>query len=181
MASKIDSLLASYEMVINEPWTGTLSTSERTMFLVFDPAEIRRVELRLSDFELATRKAGKRWELISLKSCFPTWMSQHNYREEYFLDPEAVVDQLETKFRQFAIDYLNTAIDKLTTDNNTLIAIKDVSSLYGYTRLTDIVNSVSKAFKGRLLVLFPGEFDKNHYRLLDARDGWNYVARPITI
>jgi len=25
-----------------------------------------------------------------------------------------------------------------------------------------------------------GEFEKNHYRLLDARDGWSYLARPIT-
>jgi hypothetical protein len=180
MASKIDTLLASYEMVINEPWTGTLSSSERTMFLVFDPSEIRKVEMRLGDFELATKKAGKRWELISLKQCFPTWMSQHKYRDEYFVDPESIVDQLETKFRQYAIDYLNTQIDLLTTDENTLIAIKDVASIYGFSRLTDVINSVSKTFKGRLLVLFPGEYDKNHYRLLDARDGWNYIARPIT-
>jgi hypothetical protein len=31
-----------------------------------------------------------------------------------------------------------------------------------------------------LLVFFPGQFDNNNYRLLDARDGWNYLAVPIT-
>ena len=33
---------------------------------------------------------------------------------------------------------------------------------------------------GRLLVFFPGEVEGNNYRLLDARDGWNYLATPIT-
>ena len=34
--------------------------------------------------------------------------------------------------------------------------------------------------KGRLLVFFPGVYEQNNYRLLDARDGWNYLAFPIT-
>jgi len=28
--------------------------------------------------------------------------------------------------------------------------------------------------RGRLLLFFPGEFENNNYRLLDAQDGWNY-------
>ncbi len=180
MANKIDALLSSYEMVIAEPWSGTLSTSERFMFLVFDPAELRRVEIRLGEFELATNKGNKRWELISLKSCFPTWMSNHDYRDEYFADPESLVDQLEAEFKQYAIDFINDELKKRNADDQTLIAIKDVSSLFGFGRLSDVLNSLSNDFKGRLLILFPGEYDKNHYRLLDARDGWSYLARPIT-
>jgi hypothetical protein len=34
--------------------------------------------------------------------------------------------------------------------------------------------------RGRLLIFFPGPFDRGNYRLLDARDGWNYHAVPIT-
>ena len=34
--------------------------------------------------------------------------------------------------------------------------------------------------RGRLLVFFPGVYEQNNYRLLDARDGWNYHAVPIT-
>jgi hypothetical protein len=33
---------------------------------------------------------------------------------------------------------------------------------------------------GRLLVFFPGSRDGNVYKLLDAREGWNYLATPIT-
>jgi hypothetical protein len=46
--------------------------------------------------------------------------------------------------------------------------------------MSDILSGCSGSFKGRLLLFFPGEYDKNQYRLLDARDGWNYLARPIT-
>jgi len=30
-------------------------------------------------------------------------------------------------------------------------------------------------------VFFPGQLEQNNYRLLDARDGWNYMAVPISI
>lgn len=181
MASKVDSLLESFEMVINEPWVGTLATSERTMFLVYDPAEQRKIDFRLPDFESATRKASKDWVLISLKSCFPSWMASHDYRDEYFNDPDALVDQLEFDFKHFSISFINKAIADHQTDEKTLVVIKDCSSLFGFSRLSDILNGIDPHFKGRLLVLFPGEFEQNHYRLLDARDGWNYLARPITL
>jgi len=32
-----------------------------------------------------------------------------------------------------------------------------------------------------LLVFFPGTKNDNNYRLLDARDGWNYLAQGITL
>lgn len=181
MASKVDTLLVNFEKVIKEPWGGTLSTAERVMFLVYDPAEQRKIDFRMSDFETTTKKAGKKWVLISLKPCFSQWMSQEEYAEEYFNDPEALIDQLEGSFKDYAIKFLNESINKYEVDELTLVAIKDVSSMFGFARLSDILNGISLDFKGRILVFFPGEFDKNHYRLLDARDGWSYLARPITM
>lgn len=180
MASKLDTLLTSFEKVIHEPWSGTLSTSERVMFLVYDPAEQRKIDFRITEFEFATKKTGKKWEVISMKSCFPSWMSAHEYRDEYFNDPEALIDQLENDFKHFSINFLNNAIKECKADENTLVALKDVSSLFGFARLSDVLNSVNSNFKGRLLIFFPGEFEKNHFRLMDARDGWSYLARPIT-
>jgi len=180
MASKIDQLLAAFELVVNEPWSASLSGQERVWFLVYDPAEQRKIDLRIGDFETATIKADKRWVNISLKKCFPTWMANHDYKEEYFNDPETLVDQLEAEFKQFAINFLTKAIEKYETNENTLIAINDISSLFGFSRMSDVVNGCSSAFKGRMLIFFPGEYTKNQYRLLDARDGWSYLARPIT-
>ncbi len=180
MQSKIDQLISAFESVVNEPWTTSLSGQERIWFLVYDPAEQRKVDLRIGDFETTTIKAKKRWVSISLKKCFPLWMSKHDYKEEYFNDPESLVDQLEGEFKLFAIDFIIAEFEKLGTDENTLIAVKDISSLFGFNRLSDVLSGCSNYFKGRLLLFFPGEYDKNQYRLLDARDGWNYLARPIT-
>jgi hypothetical protein len=72
-------------------------------------------------------------------------------------------------------------ISNTTCDENTLIAIKEVSSLFGFTFLSEVIKGCASALKGRMLIFFPGEFEKNQYRLLDARDGWNYLARPITL
>jgi hypothetical protein len=181
MQSKIDQLITSFEAVVNEPWPSFLSGQERIWFLVYDPADQRKVELRIGDFETTTLKTKKRWISISLKNCFPNWMSKHNYKEEYFLDPESLLDQLEAEFRQFATEYLISEFEKQGTDDDTLIAIRDISSLFGFCRVSDILSGCANNFKGRLLLFFPGEYDKNQYRLLDARDGWNYLARPITV
>jgi len=42
-----------------------------------------------------------------------------------------------------------------------------------------LIEAVSPSIRGRLLVFFPGERQGHNYRLLDARDGWNYLAVPI--
>jgi len=39
---------------------------------------------------------------------------------------------------------------------------------------------VEDSVRGRLLLLFPGEYRQNVYRFMDARDGFNYMAIPIT-
>jgi hypothetical protein len=44
-----------------------------------------------------------------------------------------------------------------------------------------MLKEVVKDIRGRLVVFFPGEYEDNNYRLLDARDGWNYLAVPITL
>ena len=181
MQSKIDQLLTAFEKVVKEPWASTLSGQKRIWFLVYDPAEQRKVDFRLGDFETATMNAGKKWKSVSLKQCFPSWMTNHEYREGYFKKPQHIVDQLEAEFIPYAIQFLKNELSKIDQDPNTLIALKDVSALFGFVRLSEIIKSCDKDFKGRLLIFFPGEFEHNQYRLLDARDGWDYLARPITL
>ena len=109
------------------------------------------------------------------------WMANHEYKEDYFSNPEYIVDQLEAEFIPYAIQFLKNELKKIEQDGDSLIALKDVSALFGFARLSEVLKSCDKDFKGRLLIFFPGEFEHNHYRLLDARDGWDYLARPITI
>jgi hypothetical protein len=53
-----------------------------------------------------------------------------------------------------------------------------VGTLFGLARVSSVVEGIKDSIQGRLLVFFPGEhLPENHtYRLLDARDGWNYLA-----
>jgi hypothetical protein len=180
MPTRIEFLIEAYTKVVKEPWSSALSGQERIWFLVYDPAEQRKINLHLGDFDTATIRAGKKWRSISLKRCFPSWMASHEYREDYFTSPEYIVDQLEAEFIPYAIQFLKNELAKIDADEHTLIALMDVSALFGFARLSEILKSCDRDFKGRLLIFFPGEFEQNHYRLLDARDGWDYLARPIT-
>lgn len=180
MANNVDSLIHAYDKVVSGKWEETLSAQERIWFLVYDPDSQRKVDFRLIDFENTTKKGGKKWVNISLKDCFPKWMVSHEYRDEYFLEPDSLIDQLEFDFKAFAIENIKQKIRKHQIDNETVIALTDVASLFGFARLSDILNHIASEVKGRLLVFFPGEFEKNQFRLLNARDGWSYLARPIT-
>jgi len=61
-----------------------------------------------------------------------------------------------------------------------VVAVSGVASLFGFMRVSRLMELVEDSICGRLLVLFPGAYEDNNYRLLDARDGWNYHAVPIT-
>ena len=55
-----------------------------------------------------------------------------------------------------------------------------VGALFPFAKTSALVKAVQDDVPGRLLVFFPGTHEHNVYRLLDARDGWNYMAVPIT-
>jgi hypothetical protein len=56
-----------------------------------------------------------------------------------------------------------------------------VGALYGFARVSRVLKLIEGDIRGRLVVFFPGQYEQNNYRLLDARDGWNYLAVPITL
>ena len=177
--SKVNQLLAKFESIINEPWPTGLSGQEKVWFLIFDPIDLKKVHFKLSEFEMATQNAHRDWLLISLNDYFTNWLSKHDYKEAFFEEPEYISDALQTEFR----DYIIQEINKELTENseNTLLVLKDTSAIFGFIKLSEVVQDVSNKIKGRLMVLFPGEFSNNQYRLMDARDGWDYLARPIMI
>ncbi len=47
-------------------------------------------------------------------------------------------------------------------------------------RVSSLIERVEDGVRGRLLIFFPGEYANNVYRFMDARDGFNYMAVPIT-
>ena len=59
------------------------------------------------------------------------------------------------------------------------VAVIGAGSLFGFTRLSRVLTLVEPDIRGRLLVFFPGQYEDNTYRLLDARDGRLLSERAV--
>ena len=104
-------------------------------------------------------------------------MAGQEYRESYFEDPESLESAMP-EFLEFTACRLRNELQQ--ADSNTVVAVLGAATLFGFVRVSELMDAVKDAIVGRLLVFFPGEYEANNYRLLDARDGWNYLATPIT-
>lgn len=177
--SRIEGLLKAYSEFVAQPWSTNLAGAEKVWFAVYDPTQERRLLLRIPDFETATRKTGHYWRHLDLSSSFARWMAKVKYRESYFEDPEA----MDLALRNYGIavtDEVKSVLAAPDSTANTAVAISGVGSLFGLARTSEVIEKVTAAIRGRLLVFFPGRFENSQYRLFDARDGWNYLAVPIT-
>lgn len=176
--NEIERLHTEYERFVRTPWDRTLAGAQKVWFAIYDPAQERRLRLRIPDFEVATRNAGHSWVLIDLTDSFARWMAQHDYREAYFEEPELMVTALD----EFAAAIAGQVIATLTSDvvdDQTVVAVAGLATLFGLTRASKLLRTVDASIRGRMLVFFPGQHEGSNYRLLDARDGWNYLAVPI--
>lgn len=179
--SYVDELLAAYRRFVALPWQENLAPPQRVWMAVYPPEQERRIRLHLPEFKAATQESGHGWALVDITTSFERWMAAHDYRDAYFEDPEL----LETAMPAF-FDHLVTEVrDQLSQHSitNAVVALLGAGTLFGLgdaVKVSALLNSVNEAIAGRLLVFFPGEHEGNSYRLLDARDGWNYLAIPIT-
>ena len=178
---RIEKLAERYTRYISLPWQKDLAGAQRAIFVVYDKTEERRLRARLELFALATKEAGHGWKECDLTTAFSSWMTGIDYRDTYFESPEDLELKLEEDFVDFVADKLRTELTADDADDQTVVGVYGLASLFGFARVSEIMARVEKSIRGRLVVFFPGEFGDNNYRLLDARDGWNYHAIPITL
>ncbi len=177
MSSRIVRLVQSYQSFIDLPWETGLAGVQKVIFAVYDKTEELRVRAQIQEFEIATKAAQHQWSLIDITDEFPKWMASHDYRESFFESPGDLQDCLP-EFTESVVASINSTLEE--ADENTVVALQGVAAVYGFSHVSEIVAKVANNVKGRLLVLFPGEYENNNYRLLDARPGWDYQAVPIT-
>jgi len=177
--SKIEELVGAYSRFVRLPWERNLAGPQRCWFVVYDPRDERRLRNRVTLFDLATHEAGHGWALCDLTDAFAMWIAAEEYRESYFASPDDL-DMVLGDFRQATADRVRAALTAPTTTADTVVAVLGVASLFGLLKVSQVVEDVAPHIRGRLLVFFPGEYEGSNYRLLDARDGWNYLAVPIT-
>lgn len=177
----IEELVGSYKSHISAPWQRNLAGAQKAIFVVYPKTDERRLRARLELFLLATKESGHGWLPFDFTQVFARWMAAAKYREEYFCTPADMATKLESDFVPYAAGQLREVLTSPGADENTVVAAYGVASLYGFTQVSKVLEEVDQAIRGRLVLFFPGEFDNNNYRLLDARDGLNYRAVPITL
>lgn len=177
--SQIEKLAKVYERHVGVPWQRTMAGAQRVMLAVYPKEKERLLRARAGEFEEATRRTGHGWTLVDATPWFAEWMAAHDYRESYFEDPELLDMSLDEDFLDTAKGRLREALE--AAEEETVVALLGIASLYGFLRVSELIRAVETSIRGRMLVFFPGTKNENNYRLLDARDGWNYLAQPITL
>ena len=180
--AQIERLIQSYDTRVSLPWERSLAGPQRVWFAVYHKGEERRLRRRLDEFEISTKRAKHGWITIDLTDAFAHWLSQHEYRDGYFETPEHLEGESPAvdDFKEAIVRQVTDVLTSTKADENTVVSIYGVASLFGFLKTSELVSKVESAIRGRLLVFFPGEHENNTYRFLDAREGWDYLAVPIT-
>lgn len=179
--SYVEDLLGAYRTFMSLPWQGSLAPAQRVWMAVYPPEHERRLRLHLIEFESATKHSGHGWALIDVTTAFERWMAGHEYRDSYLESPELLQSAIPAFFDAL-VGEIRDELGRFQ-DPNGVVALLGSGTLFGLgdeLKVSAVLNAVNDSIAGRLLVLFPGEHEGNSYRLLDARDGWNYLATPIT-
>jgi hypothetical protein len=178
--ARIEELAEHYGRHIATPWQRTVSGAQRIVMVVYDKELERTLRARMLAFENATRQAGHDWHEVDVTGAFAEWMAADEYRDDYFMSPEDMQLKLDAEFNASIAQRIRSVLLKPEVTQNSVVALYGVGSLFGFTRVSQLLKVIERDIKGRLVVFFPGQFESNNYRLLDARDGWNYLAVPIT-
>jgi hypothetical protein len=178
---RIEQLAEKYRQHIGLPWQQTVAGAQRVILVVYDKELERALLARKQLFELATRETGHEWFELNVADSFARWMAADEYRDAYFESPDDLQLKLDSEFAESVAGRIRPLLERPEATSSSVVAVFGVGALFGFTRVSRILKLLEPYIRGRLVVFFPGVYDQNNYRLLDARDGWNYLAVPITV
>ena len=179
--SYVEDLITAYGRLVALPWSQSVAPPQRVWMAIYPPEYERRLRLHLPEFKNSTLSAGRPWAQVDITRHFETWMASHEYAQTYFEEPE-LLDTALPAFFGHLVENVRAELEA-HRDAKGVIALVGAGTLFGLgdtVKVSALVSAISASVDGRLLVFFPGNHEHNSYRLLDARDGWNYLATPIT-
>jgi len=174
----VASLISNYRRFVSLPWASSLAGKQRVWLAVYPPSEERRVRANLQEFENVTREAGHGWMLVNVSNAMPEWLAALKERNSYFAEPEFLADT--QALEDNVAEAIRSACLSSDVTEKTVVCVLGVGTLFDFVRISHLLERSEDAIRGRLLVLFPGEHQHNTYRFMNARDGFNYLATPIT-
>lgn len=176
--SRIERLLDKYKSHISTPWQ-EVAPAQRVIFCIYPEWHERRLRAKIDEFEIATVQAGYKWVLFDLTDIFADWLAGQRYAEKYFEKPH-LLSSLQPNFLAYIDEQFQIFVEHAKADRDTVVALKGVGSLFGFMKVKEVVEKLVPLVSGRLLVFFPGTYENNNYRLLNAYDGWDYLSVSLT-
>lgn len=182
--SLAQTILEKLKEYLTLPWPQNVSARERVVMVVYPPNDERKLRrlLESGEFsrEIATTDHG--WTELDLGPEFSKWLAGSEYAEQYLQRPERLWDDSGNirGLREHLIYQVAEKCKAMTS--NDVLALVGGGGLFGLFSVSSLVEQIESHIPGRLVIFFPGEHDakNNSYRLLGAKDGWGYLAVPIT-
>lgn len=166
------------------PWRDNVSARERVVMLVYPPSDERKLRRLIESGEFASeiKTTGHGWYELDLAPEFSRWLAQYEYRDRYLSRPERLWDDQGNVrgLEEHLVGRIAEVAQRLTS--NDVLALVGSGGLFGLHSVSTLVERIESHIPGRLVIFFPGEHDakQNAYRLLGAKDGWGYLAVPLT-
>ena len=176
---RVEDLAERFGRHMQVPVSVTGVAAERVLIVVYDKELERPLRERFGEFQNQAEAAGRRFARVDCTTMFADWMASLEYRDSYFEEPEHLSSKVEGEFKKVVVERLRQSLKG--ADARTVVAVTGTASLYGFVRLSEVIREIEPDVQGCLAVFFPGTKDSSNYRLLDARDGWNYLAHSISL
>lgn len=177
--SRVSDLVDAYKAELSLSWKDNVSGGERVWMLVYPPDLERQMRHSLPSLGLATTQTGRDWIVIDVMDDFGRWLSSHRYAEAFYEEPSDLTQSILDHFEMALVARIREALEMAPA--GAVVSLVGIGSIFPFLRASSVIKSIDSAISGRLLVLFPGLHDPetHSFRLLDARDGFNYRARVI--
>lgn len=177
--SRVRNLVKAYEEFIALTWQEEIAASQRVIMCVYDEQDELKLRAVKGEFEIVTTHAEHAWFEYDLTDLFSRWMMANPSAEKCFARPNLFTSILHTFKKSIVLDF-EECLKQNKLGKNHVVALTGIGSLFGFLKVKNLVEAIAGMVPGRLVVFFPGSYENNNYRLLDAYDGWNYLAVPIT-
>lgn len=179
--SKVERLARAFTDHVSIGWPGSSSGAQRVIMVVYDPPDERTLRRRIEIFAQGALAAGKKWCLLDVTPLVAAWLAGHRYREAYFEEPEELLESGEERIASALAEALLVQLTSAEHDENAILAVHGVGAVFGFASVSSVISRIEHEIRGRLVVFFPGRVQEGRYRLLDARESWDYHAVAITV